>query len=90
MRRLSLGDRCRTCQSRPHLEGILGRPVASVQGYRYSTAIQSMSFIWTKPRFEKLLRQLQRVAPGLCVPFTGFAARRDRENLIAFLERPDS
>jgi len=89
--------RCAACHSvsaaspvkgGPHLEGIVGRRVASDPRFRYTTAIRDHDYLWTKPRLDHLLRQPQAVAPGLCLPFTGFARQKDRDDLIAYLERP--
>lgn len=72
----------------PHLEGIVGRRVASVPGFRYTTALKDQSFVWTKDRLGNLLRQPQKQAPGLCFPFSGLIRRKDRTDLVAYLERP--
>ncbi|MBV2149121.1 c-type cytochrome [Sphingobium sp. AS12] len=72
----------------PHLQDIVGRRVASVPGFRYTTALKDQSFVWTKDRLENLLRQPQKQAPGLCLPFTGLTRRKDRTDLVAYLARP--
>lgn len=72
----------------PHLAGIVGRRVASLPGFRYTTALKDHSFVWTKDRLANLLRQPQKLATGLCFPFTGLTRRRDRTDLVAYLERP--
>lgn len=91
--------RCNACHSvkassraltGPHLEGIVGRPVAAVPGFPYSAMLKDKSFVWTKDRLELWLRKPQKDFPGLCIPFTGLPRKADREALIAYLEHPES
>lgn len=76
--------------SGPHLEGIVGRPVASVEGFPYTATLKGQSFVWTRDRLARWLRKPQDGLPGLCMPFTGLPRRSDRQALVAYLERPDS
>lgn len=72
----------------PHLEGIVGRKVASVPAYPYTTALRAKHFIWTEAQLDRLLKRPQAIAPGLCLPFTGLASAADRKALIAYLKQP--
>lgn len=89
--------RCSACHSLsaaarpllgPHLEGVVGRKVASVPGYNYSTQLQAKKFDWTEAQLDSLLKRPQAIAPGLCLPFTGLASAADRKALIAYLKQP--
>lgn len=72
----------------PHLEGIVGRPVASAPGFNYTATLKGQSFVWTRQKLDQWLRKPQEHFPGMCVPFAGLARKADRQALIAFLETP--
>jgi cytochrome c len=89
--------RCSSChsmsaegQSRtgPHLEGIVGRPVASVSDFVYSDALRAQDFVWDEAQLEKWLVRPQELVPGMCMPFMGLPRPEIREALIAYLKNP--
>ena len=91
--------RCTACHSRsaaarpgtgPHLEDIIGRPVASVPGFRYSAQLKAQSFDWTAQTLDRWLRKPQERFSGMCMPFAGFPRSSDRQALIAYLGSPSS
>lgn len=71
----------------PHLEGIVGRQVASVAGFEYSQELSSQDFIWDEDRLAQWLERPQQLQPGLCLPFTGIAKPEARAALIDYLRR---
>lgn len=72
----------------PHLEDIVGRPAAGVPGFNYTPAMRQLSFVWTRKRLERWLRRPQEDLRDLCLPFTGLPSRKDRQDLVNYLERP--
>lgn len=72
----------------PHLEGIVGRKVASVSGFRYTETLSGQSFVWTRAKLDQWLARPQEHFAGMCLPFAGFTRKADRQALIAFLENP--
>lgn len=79
--------RCVACHTRstvarpgigPHLEGIVGRTVASVPGFNYTATLKVQSFVWTRQKLDQWLRKPQEHFPGMCGPFAGFARKGDR------------
>jgi len=72
----------------PHLDGIVGRKVASVEGFKYSDAMRALSITWDEAELDRLLMKPQSIIPGLCMPFMGLAKAEDRAALIAFLKNP--
>jgi len=72
----------------PHLEGVVGRPVASVEGFAYTEALRAQNFIWDEARLDAWLKAPQAEIAGLCLPFTGLAKAEDRAALIAYLKNP--
>jgi cytochrome c2 len=72
----------------PHLEGIVGRPAASVEGFAYTEELQAMDLVWDEETLDSWLRQPQAMVPSMCEPFTGIASPKSRKALIAFLKDP--
>ncbi len=72
----------------PHLEGIVGCPVASVEGFRYTEALSAKNFIWDEARLDNWLKAPQAEIAGLCLPFMGLAKAEDRAALITYLKNP--
>ena len=85
----SLSDQARPMTG-PHLHGIVGRKVASVEGYKYSQALRARNFRWDEPKLDQWLKAPQAEIAGLCLPFTGLAKPADRAALIAYLKQPAS
>jgi cytochrome c len=76
----------------PNLFGVVGRPVASHEGFKYSTGKGSLSEIggeWTYERLDHFIERPKAFAPGTAMNFAGINSRltglQDRMNLIAFL-----
>jgi len=59
-------------RSGPHFEGLFGRPVGSVEGYRYSEALTSRNFVWD----EKTIFQLFDEGPDVMLPGTKMPIQR--------------
>ncbi len=62
--------KCAACHSvdadriGPRLQGVVGRPVASVPTYTYSPALKKLGGTWTPARLDQWLAGTQKVAPG--------------------------
>lgn len=74
----------------PHLAGIVGRKVASVEGFAYSDTMRALNFTWDEARLDRFLKSPQADIAGLCLPFTGLPKPEDRAAFIAYLEGPVS
>ena len=48
----------------PRHRNVVGRAVASVQGYDYSSALKKLGGIWTPARLDQWLSGTQKMAPG--------------------------
>ena len=73
----------------PHLVGIIGRPVASVEGFKYSPAMQGKASEignWTKENLTKYLSNPKGFVPGNKMAFAGLKKPEDIANLLAYLE----
>ena len=69
----------------PYLYGVVGRPVASVEGFNYSDALKSLGGEWTPERLNEFLTKPKDYAPGTKMGFAGLKKIQDRANLIAYL-----
>ena len=86
--------RCGGCHSLdvnrtgPRHRGVIGRRVASTDGYDYSPALRRVGGVWTPDRLDAWLQGPQRMAPGsrmdLTVPDTN-----QRRDIIAYLATTD-
>jgi cytochrome c len=72
----------------PHLESIVGRPSASVEGFAYTKELQALDIVWDEATLDEWLQRPQAEVPGLCEPFMGMAKAEHRKALIAYLKNP--
>ena len=74
----------------PSLQGVLGRKVASVQGYGYSESLAGLSFTWDEARLNQWLEKPTSIAPGTTMAFEGITSAAERKAVIAYLrtQRP--
>ncbi|SNT76474.1 c-type cytochrome [Paracoccus seriniphilus] len=73
----------------PHLNGVVGRNVASVDGFSYSDAMHAHADEapqWTPEALQEFLTNPKGVVKGTKMSFAGLKKPEDRANLIAFLE----
>ncbi len=70
----------------PHLNGLLGRPSASVPGYAYSSAMKAKPFVWDEKVIEAWLVKPTDVVPGTTMAFAGMPDAGERKALIAYLK----
>lgn len=73
----------------PHLVGIVGRPVASVEGYKYSesmTAHAATVAVWDEAGLQAYLENPKAVVPKSKMAFAGLKKEDERADLIAFLK----
>lgn len=76
----------------PPLYGVLGRDIASVPGFSYSTGAGSLSEkegVWTYDQLDHFIERPKGYAPATAMNFAGINSRitgqADRINLIAYL-----
>ena len=70
----------------PHLDGVVGRPVASVPDFAYSDGMKAHGGDWTPEPLQVFLTDPKGVVPGTKMSFAGLKKAEDRANLIAYLE----
>jgi cytochrome c len=88
-------ERCVSCHAltadEPALEGptlwqVVGRPVASVPGFEYSDALESLGGVWTRERLDRFIAAPQAYAPGTLMELGGVRGAADRKMVLDFLE----
>ena len=72
----------------PHLEGIVGRPAASVEGFEYTETLRALDLVWDAQTLDRWLENPQAMVPAMCEPFTGMANADHRRALVAYLKNP--
>ncbi|WP_298496284.1 cytochrome c family protein [uncultured Maritimibacter sp.] len=86
-------NKCQSCHkldgsngTGPHLDGVVGRAVASVEGFGYSDAMAAHGGDWTPEALDAFLENPRGNTPGTKMTFSGLKDVEDRANLIAFLQ----
>jgi cytochrome c len=71
----------------PHLNGVVGRPVASVEGFSYSDGMVAHGGEWTPEELFAFLASPKQDVPGTKMSFAGLPKEEDRANVIAYLQQ---
>lgn len=75
----------------PTLSGIIGRPVATIEDYSYSRAMQTFGEdgkVWSEAQIAEYLMSPKAMVPGTKMAFAGLKKIEDIANLIAYLKAP--
>ena len=70
----------------PHLDGVVGRAVASVEGFKYSEAMASHGGDWAPETLDAFIANPKEYVPGTKMAFAGIKGAEERANLIAYLQ----
>ncbi len=86
-------NKCKACHNidgtnatGPHLDGVVGREVASVPGFNYSGSLKPVADVWTPENMSHFLENPKGFAPGTAMGFAGLRAVEDRAAVIAYLK----
>lgn len=74
----------------PSLYGVVGRQVASVDGFGYSGPMQAHGGDWTPEALNEFLTKPSAAVPGTAMSFAGLGKEADRVNVIAYLDSLDN
>mgnify|MGYP001341424510 CR=1 FL=1 len=72
----------------PHLVGIIGRPAAHVEKFKYSKAMQAKAeegLVWDEASIAEFLKAPKKYLKGTKMAFVGLKKDADIENVIAYL-----
>lgn len=70
----------------PNLHGVVGRPVASHEGFAYSSAAKEKGGSWGYEELDRFLEAPGKYLPGTAMAFAGVGNPQDRADLIAYLK----
>lgn len=87
-------NKCKTCHALeagvnkigPSLAGVIGRAAGTVEGFKYSDAMQGSGITWDEETLDKYLADPKGFIPGNKMAFAGLKKEDERENVIAYLE----
>ena len=72
----------------PNLTGVIGRPIASEEGFNYSDAFLAKGkdgHVWTEDEIAQYLADPKAYIPGNKMAFPGLKKPEDIENVIAYI-----
>jgi cytochrome c len=86
-------NKCKACHGfeknklGPHLQGIVGRQVGSVEGYKYSKALLNrQSLRWTEDNLRAWLTKPKSFIPKTKMMFPGIKKKAELDQLIEYLK----
>lgn len=77
----------------PHLVGIIDRPVAAVDGFKYSDAMVEFGAdgqVWDVETLILYLKKPKDLIKGTKMVFAGLKKDKDLDNIIAYLQDPSA
>lgn len=87
-------DHCAACHTpkrdtrvllAPSLQGIIGRPAASVAGFPYSDAMKNWGLVWTEDNLRKFIADSTHTVPETLMPHASISDPAEQTYLIAYL-----
>lgn len=74
----------------PTLQGVVGRPIASIADYKYSKAMTEFGQgkVWDEAQLTEYLKSPKTVVKGTKMAFAGLKKDEDVANVIAYLKDP--
>lgn len=70
----------------PQLNGIVGRPAASLPDFRYSAALKNSGLVWTEQNLAAFVQSPGDLVPGTSMRFLGLRDGRQVADLLAYLK----
>ena len=70
----------------PHLHKIIGREMAVISDFKYSSSFKGLKGNWTIDELNLFLTKPSNYIKGTAMNFAGLGKATDRANLIAYLE----
>ncbi len=88
-------SRCLAChalaydRTGPRHCGLFGRRAGSVRGFEYSEAMKRSNIVWNEKTLDRFLANPLKAVPGTAMGYAGVADRKERADLIAYLEQAE-
>lgn len=70
----------------PHLIGVFGRTSGTIEGFKYSKAMQEAAIVWDETTIDAYLVDPKAYVPKNKMAFKGLSKEDDRANVIAYLK----
>jgi cytochrome c len=70
----------------PNLYGVVGRKAASVEGFKYSKAMEDADITWDDANLDGYLTKPKEFIQGNKMSFAGIKKESQRQDLIAYLK----
>tara|TARA_A100001011_G_C14246201_1_gene815685 strand:- start:45 stop:557 length:513 start_codon:yes stop_codon:yes gene_type:complete len=70
----------------PHLYNIIGREMAVISDFKYSSSFKDLEGTWTMEELNAFLTKPSNYINGTAMNFAGLGKITDRANLVAYLE----
>ncbi|MCA0245255.1 MAG: cytochrome c family protein [Proteobacteria bacterium] len=92
-------QRCRACHQigeaaknavGPKLNGLIGRPAGSIEGYSYSAANKNSGILWDEVTFRDYIKAPQVKIPNTKMVFPGLKVEQEIDDIVAFLKQFDA
>jgi cytochrome c len=69
----------------PNLHGIVGKAVASAEGFNYSASLKAKGGVWDEAALDAYLENPRKAVPGGKMAFAGINNAEERKALIAWM-----
>jgi cytochrome c len=69
----------------PNLYGVVGRAMASHEGFNYSAALKGKGGTWGYEELSAFIHNPKQAVPGTIMAFAGVAQAQERADLLAYL-----
>lgn len=71
----------------PSLKGVVGRQIARLPGFFYTSAFKKQQGVWTDLALSEFLSAPMKKVPGTAMAFGGLSNADERLSLIAYLKK---
>ena len=71
----------------PTLNGVVGRPAGSVEGFAYSEAMKNSGLTWDEATLTEYLKNPKAKVPGTKMAFAGVKDETKVANIVAYLKQ---
>jgi cytochrome c len=92
----ALYARCLAChalaydRTGPRHCGLFGRRAGSVKGFPYSDAMRRSNIVWGEKTLDRFLANPLKAIPGTAMGYAGITDRKERADLIAYIEQANA
>merc|ERR1711990_836531 len=71
----------------PNLHGLFGRQTGQAAGFSYTQANKDKGITWSAETLDEYLKKPRKFIPGTKMVFAGLRKKKDRTDLITYLEK---